>query len=309
MGSHSGRGPGTSYSLWDVTPHEVVYTSAMQAAPAGIGYSITTGDPMALAPQARRVIAAIDPVLPLDVVETYQGRMNDNMTGLMYAAAMLIIDGLIALLLAAVGIFGVMANVVGERTREIGVRLAMGASREDVMRTILRRASWLTGTGLALGLAAAFVLARLLANLLRGVQPHDAVVFTSISVAIVLWRWRRAGFRHGARPPSIPWKHCARSRHTLEKRDVPIPRIVNLVLAVRVDREIAAELDAHLDLRIEDNIARGMTPEEARREALVRFGNRVTRERVAADDALGWRGWRAMCVMGYASCGARRDLR
>jgi putative ABC transport system permease protein len=176
----------TSYSLWDAT-HEVVYTSAMQTAPAGIGYSvITTGDPMALAPQARRVIAAIDPALPLDVVETYQGRMNDNMTGLMYAAAMLIIDGLIALLLAAVGIFGVMANVVGERTREIGVRLAMGASREDVMRMILRRASWLTGTGLALGLAAAFVLARLLANLLRGVQPHDAVVFTSISVAIAI---------------------------------------------------------------------------------------------------------------------------
>jgi putative ABC transport system permease protein len=177
----------TNYSLWDATPHEVVYTSAMQTAPAGIGYSvITTGDPMALAPQARRLIAAIDPALPLDVVETYQGRMNDNMTGLMYAAAMLIIDGLIALLLAAVGIFGVMANVVGERTREIGVRLAMGASRDDVTRMILRRASWLTGTGLALGLAAAFVLARLLANLLRGVQPHDAVVFTSISIAIAI---------------------------------------------------------------------------------------------------------------------------
>jgi putative ABC transport system permease protein len=175
----------TSYALWDQTPHAVVYVNALQAAPAGISYSvIASGDPMAVAPQARRVMAVIDPALPLNVVETYQSLLNDNLVGLMYSAAMLAIDGLIALLLAAVGIFGVMANVVGERTREIGVRLAMGASREDVMRMILRRASWLTATGLGLGLAAAFVLARLLANLLFGVRPHDAVVFTSISVAI-----------------------------------------------------------------------------------------------------------------------------
>jgi ABC-type antimicrobial peptide transport system permease subunit len=97
---------------------------------------------------------------------------------------MLGIDAGIALLLAAIGIFAVMANVVGERTREIGVRLAMGASREAVMRMVLRRASWLTGTGLGLGLVAAFLLARVLSNLLRGVRPTDAVVFTSISVAI-----------------------------------------------------------------------------------------------------------------------------
>jgi putative ABC transport system permease protein len=196
MGRHESSEPGvrivgvaqeTSYSLWDPTPRAAVYVNALQAAPMDTHYSMTTnGDPMALAPQARKVVAAIDSGLPLNAVETYQGRLHENLTGLMYAAVMLAIDGLIALLLAAVGIFGVMANVVGERTREIGVRLAMGASREDVMRMILRRASWLTGTGLALGLAAAFVLARLLANLLRGVQPHDAVVFTSISVAIVI---------------------------------------------------------------------------------------------------------------------------
>jgi len=76
-----------------------------------------------------------------------------------YVAALLGFDAMIALLLAAIGIFGVMANQVGERTREIGVRLAMGARREDVLRMILRRAGWLTGTGVCVGLLLAFCLA------------------------------------------------------------------------------------------------------------------------------------------------------
>jgi len=102
----------------------------------------------------------------------------------MYAAVMLGIDALIALILAAIGIFGVMANLVGERTREIGVRLALGAQRGDVLGLILRRASWLTGAGISIGLVLAFVLAHLVANLLRGVRPDDPVVFTVITVTI-----------------------------------------------------------------------------------------------------------------------------
>jgi ABC-type antimicrobial peptide transport system permease subunit len=92
---------------------------------------------------------------------------------------------LIALFLAAIGIFGVMANVVGEQTREIGVRLAMGARREDVLTMVLRRASRLTAIGLGAGLVLAFGLARMVSNLLRGVRPDDPVVFIGISLAIV----------------------------------------------------------------------------------------------------------------------------
>jgi ABC-type antimicrobial peptide transport system permease subunit len=101
-----------------------------------------------------------------------------------YVAAMLGVDAMIALLLAAIGIFGVMANLVGERTREIGVRLAMGAQRQDVLRMILRRAGWLTGIGVCTGLLLAFGLAHGVANLLYEVRPDDPLVFGSITAAI-----------------------------------------------------------------------------------------------------------------------------
>jgi putative ABC transport system permease protein len=176
----------TSYSLWDQTPHAAVYMDALQVPPGATEYAITTsGDPLALTPAARKALASLDPALPLNTVETYQQLLRDNLTGLIYASGMLSLDGAIALLLAAIGIFGVMANLVGERTREIGVRLAMGARREDMLGMILLRAGWLTGTGVCVGLVMAYALAHGLANLLRGVSPDDPAVFAAITAAIV----------------------------------------------------------------------------------------------------------------------------
>jgi ABC-type antimicrobial peptide transport system permease subunit len=122
--------------------------------------------------------------LPLDGVETYAQFMNEKLIGLTYVAAMLGTDALIALLLASIGIFAVMANSVAERTREIGVRLAMGARRQDVLRMILGRATILTGTGLGVGLLLAVGLAHGVANLLYGVSPNDPVVFGGITASI-----------------------------------------------------------------------------------------------------------------------------
>jgi ABC-type antimicrobial peptide transport system permease subunit len=173
----------TKFTLWDQTQYSAVYLDAAQIAPTNATYAVLTGgNALALAEPARKALAALDPALPLDTVETYEQLLHDSLTGLMYAAVMLGIDALIALLLAAIGIFGVMANLVGERTREIGVRLALGARREDVLGMILRRASRLTAIGLGSGLVLAFLLARLVANLLRGVRPDDPVVFIGITV-------------------------------------------------------------------------------------------------------------------------------
>ena len=177
----------TSYATWTDSTLPAVYMPVAQLPPGGITYAVMTeGDPLALAPAARKALASLDPTLPLDTVMSYAEYLHELLIGLIYAAGSLVFDALIALLLAAIGIFAVMANQVGERSREIGVRLAMGAQREDVMGMILRRASWITGIGVCSGLVMAYGLARMVANLLRGVRPDDLGVFAAITATIVL---------------------------------------------------------------------------------------------------------------------------
>ena len=175
------------YSLFLRTGSEAVYMDIAQVPQQGITYSVVTdGNPLAIAPAVRKALAGLDPTLPLDGVESYAQYMHEKLIGLAYVAVMLGVDALIALLLAAIGIFAVMANLVAERTREIGVRLAMGARREDVLGMILRRATILTSTGLAIGLLLAVGLAHGVANLLYGVSPNDPVVFGAITITIAV---------------------------------------------------------------------------------------------------------------------------
>jgi putative ABC transport system permease protein len=174
-----------AYQWVEQTPQPAMYTDVLQAPPAFTQYVVTTdGSAAGLGPEVRKGLAAIDATLPLDAMRTYAEDIRDQTTGLMYATAMLGLDAVIALLLAAIGIYGVMANLVAERRREIGVRLAMGARREDVLRMILRRAGVLTGIGTAVGVAMAVVLARGIASLLVGVKPNDPMVFGSIIVSV-----------------------------------------------------------------------------------------------------------------------------
>ncbi len=172
--------------LWiDRAVEPAVYLNALQIPPAAATYVLMTGaNPMASAAVVRQALAALDPTIPLDDVQTYDTYLEVELTGLLHAAALLSIDALIALLLAAIGIFGVMANLVAERTKEIGIRIALGARPEAVLALILRRAALLTGVGVSLGTVLAFGLARLSANLLFGVRPDDPGVFLSIIAAI-----------------------------------------------------------------------------------------------------------------------------
>jgi putative ABC transport system permease protein len=173
------------YSLWHRTQEAAVYMDAAQIPPHNAIYAVVAGgDPLALAPAARKALAGLDATLPLGAVETYAQLVHENLIGVIYVVWGMGFDALIALLLAAIGIFAVMANLVGERTREIGVRLAMGAQRQDVVSMILRRAAWLTGAGIAMGLLMAIALAHATANLLYGVRPDDPAVFAVITTAI-----------------------------------------------------------------------------------------------------------------------------
>ena len=177
----------THFSMWfqEIAPE--VFVNEAQLPPSGVTYAVMTkGNAAALAPAARKALAGIDSALPLDVVMPYNQYIHEMLIGLIYVAVMLAVDAGIALLLAAIGIFGVMANLVGERTREIGVRLAIGASREDVLKMVLHRAGVITAVGLGVGLALAFELSHLTAGLIFGVRPHDPIVFSAITAIIAL---------------------------------------------------------------------------------------------------------------------------
>jgi putative ABC transport system permease protein len=175
----------TDYSLWDPTVHPAVYVNSMQAAPVSTRFLLTTGgDPIALAQSVQAAIAHLDPLLPVDAIQTYRQLLRDNLTGLMYVVAMLGFDGAFALFLAAIGIFAAMSNLVMERRREIGVRLALGARRENVLNLMLARAGKLVVIGVAGGLVFAFLLASGLRSLLQGVKPNDPLVYAGVAGVI-----------------------------------------------------------------------------------------------------------------------------
>jgi putative ABC transport system permease protein len=149
----------------------------------------------------REEIRAIDPALPLTNAMTMEELIRMSTGGPRFHTLLVGLFGLLALLLAAIGIAGLLATSVSRRTREIGVRLALGAPRDSVVRMVVRDALRVVALGLMLGLPAAWLLSRVLANLLFDVSPHDPATFAvvigvmvSVSVAASLtpaWRASR----------------------------------------------------------------------------------------------------------------------
>ncbi len=142
----------------------------------------TRAEPMAFASTLREVVLGLDPDLPIYWLRTMdqvvaQERFFYDLFGGMFAAF-----GAIALLLAAIGIYGITAFAVGRRTREIGVRMALGAGPRDVLGLILRQGGARLGVGLGIGLLAGFGVSRLLAGFLFGVTPTDPLTFGAIAV-------------------------------------------------------------------------------------------------------------------------------
>jgi len=144
----------------------------------------TTGDPLALVAGARHRIATLDAELPLIEVKTLDKAISESVLGLSYVAVMMTVLGGIALVLACVGVYGVMAYAVSERTREIGIRMALGAERTDVLRMVIGRGLVVTGIGLGIGFVLSLMLARLLASLIFGVSATDWQIFGGISLAL-----------------------------------------------------------------------------------------------------------------------------
>ncbi|SPF33119.1 conserved membrane hypothetical protein [Candidatus Sulfopaludibacter sp. SbA4] len=167
-------------------PRRVLYVAYQQSPVLAMDIGVrTAGDPLRLAPAVTAAIRAVDREQPITDMMTMTKAIHDRAIGLNYLAVMMGVFGVIALGLAAIGVYGVMAFLVSEQTHEIGIRMALGAPRESVLGMVFRRGLTITAAGLVVGLPLAFALARLLASLIYGVTPSDPVTFTGIPLALI----------------------------------------------------------------------------------------------------------------------------
>jgi putative ABC transport system permease protein len=142
----------------------------------------TTRDPLALAPSLRQALAAVDPNLALSKITTMEQRVASTLARPRVNALLLAAFAATALVLAALGIYGVIAYSVVQRTRELGIRVALGARAEDVLGMVMRQGLTPVLIGLAIGLAAAATGSRVLRSLLYGVAPTDLGTYAAVAV-------------------------------------------------------------------------------------------------------------------------------
>jgi len=177
-------------SLRDAVP-PTMYVDYRQGRLTNAAFEVrTAGDPLSLVPSIRDVVRTLDSNLPVTNVSTQVEQIENRLQQeRLFAKAYALFGGL-ALLLAAVGLFGLMSYSVSRRTNEIGIRMALGARREDVVRLVMRESMLLVGFGVAIGLGAALSARRLVEALLFGLAPSDvmsigAAVTTMVIVAAI----------------------------------------------------------------------------------------------------------------------------
>jgi putative ABC transport system permease protein len=144
----------------------------------------TAGDPLTLSQTAREVVWSLDRDLPIPKMETVERVLSENVAQRRLNMLLLGLFALVALILAAVGIYGVMSYAVTQRTNEIGIRMAMGAKASAVLWLVVRQGMLLVLAGVVIGLAATFALTRLMASLLFGVSATDPITFVAIAALL-----------------------------------------------------------------------------------------------------------------------------
>jgi putative ABC transport system permease protein len=145
----------------------------------------TSSDPTEIAGAMRREVLAIDKDQPISEIRSMAALMSDSISRARFATLLLSIFAVVAFVLASVGIYGVMSYSVTQRTNEIGIRIALGASRPNVLRLVLKRGLILAGGGVVIGIVGSLALTRLLTTLLFGVSATDPVTFVMVSILLM----------------------------------------------------------------------------------------------------------------------------
>jgi putative ABC transport system permease protein len=171
-------------SWLDATPPPMIYVNYLQSPSATTAFVVRAADSASLVPAIRKVISEQDERVAIYSVTSMNQFVQDMIAGIRVAAALMAMFGAIAMILAAAGVYSMIANEVSVRKREIGIRMAMGATPSDVVRLFVVRALKLGAIGLAIGLLMAFVITRVMSNSLFGVVTLDP--FTFLAFVIVL---------------------------------------------------------------------------------------------------------------------------
>jgi len=157
--------------------------------PAFMGYTFLirfAGEPTALVSSVRNQIRVLDPAMAVYNIQTMQEHLRDAFFLPRLAATLFGVFGAIGLILAVVGLYGVMSYSVSRRTREIGIRMALGAQARQVQHLIVRQGLVLTAIAVAIGLPAAFALAKLFTSVLYGIHNDDPATFAVVPVFLTL---------------------------------------------------------------------------------------------------------------------------
>jgi putative ABC transport system permease protein len=165
---------------------EVYYSHAQATDRRMYALIRTSGDPLALVRPAQAQVWAIDPNQPIHSLRTVEGILAESQADRRFTMLLLGLFSIVALALATVGIYGVMAYSTAQRVQEFGIRLALGARRADVLTMVLKEGVRIGATGLMVGIGAALALTRFLSGLLFGVGVHDPITFVALPLGLLL---------------------------------------------------------------------------------------------------------------------------
>jgi putative ABC transport system permease protein len=173
------RGP----SLAEDGTEGIYVTHRYAGTPGNLAYAVrTAGDAGALLAQVRDVLRELDPLIPLSDARTMEERVADSMTETRFALVLIGVFGLLAMTLAAIGIYGVLSHIVRQRVGEIGVRMALGAEASGILGLVAGQVVTLTAVGVVIGLVVSVWATRLMQGLLVGVEPFDLATYAAVAL-------------------------------------------------------------------------------------------------------------------------------